>query len=1443
MKQLKTNTDIPFGFVAIAALVCSFVTLIPFAYALGSEPSDETYYAYDYYPEVVDPFGGNLSIKWWEFNETVHVRFSVLPLAELQDAEIAILLPGSAERMDGALVWSGHLRKGESVVLEATARLPKVGDYSIRAYAMASSDGIEIHRNYYKTVADGSNSIAPLAGESRLGAYQTPEKYVYDPSEEVQEAPGDGAFSSATALATTAYVTGKWSYMEFNGSLQPIKGALVKVFEDGIIDREVGSGKTDANGRYSIPVDVGSGLYLYVAIYCETDAAWGTDYWNRRHYTNTASKLVSGSSDFGSRYFETQYSAWRAVDYATDEYYWLNSKAGWSREKLQIKYPSGSWPAFAHSDLTGANNIDLPDVSIFWWERYVVLHEYGHAAMWSAYRTNGQSIPGGCGPSPHYINSESCEGFAITEGWAEFMQCAVDNRPDYMSDVTCGSIGNIETNNWHIGDDCATDNSGAIVEGAVASILWDIFDGSSGSDNDTINSEYSKIWSILKGDSPSGANAFWTDWFQRGYGQTSGMNRIYATHGIDKNHAPSVSLTSPADESKTSDATPTFQWSGSDNDGDPLSSTFYLDDDNAPFSSPLKKIPVGVALSYVLPDFEALADGDYYWGVEITDGMAPPATSVARRLTIDRCYGMSCPSDGWYCNGDTKENRDYFCSSGSCQYNVVGTESCNNLDGWYNYGDFGASCSRMDDPTAEYRDFRCSSGACTFSVTSTKDCDDLDGYYGGGDAGCGTYDDPPSQKRDYYVSASGTCTYTTVGCPVKDCDGDDNWYDGGDAGPGCLQTNDPPTGHRDYYVKANTNECRYCTVESVDCDSQDGWYGGGNTQTATCGLKDGDASTQYRDYYAMAGGQTCTYTTLSCSSKDCNSQDGWYGGGNTAGCGDDPSSSWRDYYTNPNSDTCTYIASCTGSGTFDCDSLDQCQQTCDGGKVVSGKDYYVTANSNICSYAGGNLIEDCDAKDGTPFGMCGIEEWGCSNGACAKTGVNKDNAKCASSCDGDVRKAGYCDGTYNCAQRDEDCKAKSYYEEPATYCNGAEVWKGEVYHAYQCEPVACKDVASLADEILIERCADKATEESDAGKDYTVGGYVLDYTACTAGKCTGEEHGDSCLSAALLREFYSDGTGYAYADYTCSGLDRCQGTCPGCSFSEYVCTDSTYDYCAQTFKDPDESQVYCSGCDQTWIENRCCGDDTAEFIRHIECGDGPVCPEIDEACCPSAQDCVLKSTCYSPSSKADADSDGKQETCLSGVWRKKVCNPGERVCSGDFARTCTSEGMWKDESCKWGCEKGVCRKALTLSTCRSKCRTGKTYIQACFDSYSSGMKSYARYCPKPAPCSYECCPSVEGTEQKSCEVSSDVCVNHACEAKVCDEGKKECVNGGNSRICQKNKWVESPCLWGCTGGTCNRAMSYSTCYSQCRSKHIYIKACFDTYAKMSSYAKYCPPTA
>ncbi|MEW6050684.1 MAG: hypothetical protein AB1644_06435 [Candidatus Zixiibacteriota bacterium] len=107
-----------------------------------------------------------------------------------------------------------------------------------------------------------------------------------------------------------------------------------------------------------------------------------------------------------------------------------------------------------------------------------ICHEIGHQLN---YQLQG-SVVRPASPFdtlPHYTYSVTDELFAFDEGFACFIQ-AVSTIPELVGDRVCG-VRTWETNDWWKGPSCYPqyNTAGEIVEGAVGSILLDLYDDNS----------------------------------------------------------------------------------------------------------------------------------------------------------------------------------------------------------------------------------------------------------------------------------------------------------------------------------------------------------------------------------------------------------------------------------------------------------------------------------------------------------------------------------------------------------------------------------------------------------------------------------------------------------------------------------------------------------------------------------------------------------------------------------------------------------------------------------------------------------------------------------------------------------------------------------------------------------------------------------------------------
>lgn len=132
----------------------------------------------------------------------------------------------------------------------------------------------------------------------------------------------------------------------------------------------------------------------------------------------------------------------------------------------------------------GVLNADEGDKRLYpAWNKYAIAHEYGHVID----DFNNLTALSIFGTPPHGIPLITDPQTALTEGWAEFIQGAAynDATPDLAYKTSfkpqLQSLGlSLESNQWWKGGDPAVSTHkkhGEKVEGAVASVLWDLMDG------------------------------------------------------------------------------------------------------------------------------------------------------------------------------------------------------------------------------------------------------------------------------------------------------------------------------------------------------------------------------------------------------------------------------------------------------------------------------------------------------------------------------------------------------------------------------------------------------------------------------------------------------------------------------------------------------------------------------------------------------------------------------------------------------------------------------------------------------------------------------------------------------------------------------------------------------------------------------------------------------
>jgi hypothetical protein len=350
-------------------------------------------------------------------------------------------------------------------------------------------------------------------------------------------------------------ISGRITYYDDNLFKEiPIRGVLMELVEISSYGSiTLGSTHTDAEGLYhfgeivNIDPEDNTALDIQLNIVFRNHALKIVD---NKDITYSLSSSVENETPGGNLvrdYYLDAQNQNRALGYMFNRlmnaYEFLQHEVGWSREQITIKWQNGDKPAYdyRYTVINGAISEEYIRIPYGWeWGKTVLIHEYGHAVMMALYGYNHYNIPQSPFKSPHSLCTVSDVEFAFREGWSQFFEAVVDDSAFNVSAYAGRILPNIETNDWWTGDgDGKGDNIyGEIVEGAVASILWDIadipnsFDQSPGLDDDEINGMFPEVWALMMDYKPTNIMSLWEAWIENGYDQAELLYSVYQDHGV-----------------------------------------------------------------------------------------------------------------------------------------------------------------------------------------------------------------------------------------------------------------------------------------------------------------------------------------------------------------------------------------------------------------------------------------------------------------------------------------------------------------------------------------------------------------------------------------------------------------------------------------------------------------------------------------------------------------------------------------------------------------------------------------------------------------------------------------------------------------------------------------------------------------------------------------------
>ena len=348
------------------------------------------------------------------------------------------------------------------------------------------------------------------------------------------------------AVGGTVSIGGHITYYDDNLSAEvPIRRVAVELL-DGI--QKIESVYTGDDGFYSFENVSSTGRNIQLAISFENDVLRVMNGESVPHRFELLNIHNAADGQINGDYCLDVRNQHRGIGHIfnciMDVHDYLQSAVNWHRGVIEVKWPHGQHPQYAsrHYMISGTVYEEHIQVPAGWeWHRRMLLHEYGHAVMTAMYKYNAHILPHSSFQGTHSIITISDPGFAIEEGWAEFFEALVDDNAYNLTAYANSNTPNIESNDWWTGDanGRGRNTRGELVEGAVASILWDIADtarsqdGSPGADDDGMDGRFMELWDLMLKYSPADILWLWDRWVDNGYSRAGALYSIYTENGID----------------------------------------------------------------------------------------------------------------------------------------------------------------------------------------------------------------------------------------------------------------------------------------------------------------------------------------------------------------------------------------------------------------------------------------------------------------------------------------------------------------------------------------------------------------------------------------------------------------------------------------------------------------------------------------------------------------------------------------------------------------------------------------------------------------------------------------------------------------------------------------------------------------------------------------------
>lgn len=465
---------------------------------------------------------------------TLHIEFS--STEDEDDVRINIALPAGVSLVSGSTTWQGALSANQTRLHDLSIRVLSAGDWPliISAVSQLSTDS-SYGDSKFLYLQSRISSAQAIPGD----AYRVPQP----PGGFVDPQPATATYQGNTILTSgqvTLSGTIRYESREEDviGAISPVSNNLgrvrIEVWDDtgtsplgvtyavsqtgfysitipnnepGGIDPRLRILATDEgapDGRRVTVIDPTNSNVTYAI---NTSTINGGNLADGAYTFNYTSPLTNPAS-------QAFYIFDKTANFAHEK---LRAQIGWNNSRHVIIYwPAGcldnsGWDACYTGDMylpfdTGRR----PDV---------ILHEYAHFVLGHPDHLGDGAVTTAClfqwPPFEHSFITPTTPSCAYSEGWATFLQMAMQGDADYvgynLESPAPGDFPDVR------GFASPYNNS----ELMVVAALWDIYDPSSGAETfDALSDGWNGpgtngIWQISTADKPTTIDTFWTKWVSR----------------------------------------------------------------------------------------------------------------------------------------------------------------------------------------------------------------------------------------------------------------------------------------------------------------------------------------------------------------------------------------------------------------------------------------------------------------------------------------------------------------------------------------------------------------------------------------------------------------------------------------------------------------------------------------------------------------------------------------------------------------------------------------------------------------------------------------------------------------------------------------------------------------------------------------------------------------